>query len=84
MVLSMIFLFQGTEQLQLLQDKITILQQRHESREMTLQTLVRDLLRNRTQCRDCKNGKGKNSQLCYFRQELDHILGMLQEIANVH
>ncbi|CAL1686994.1 unnamed protein product [Lasius platythorax] len=74
----------GTEQLQLLQDKITILQQRHESREMTLQTLVRDLLRNRTQCKDCKNEKGKNRQLCFFRQELDHILGMLQEIANVH
>ncbi|XP_076241709.1 uncharacterized protein LOC143183845 isoform X2 [Calliopsis andreniformis] len=74
----------GTEQLQLLQDKITILQQRHESREMTLQTMVRDLLRNRTQCKDCKNEKGKNRQLCYFRQELDHILGMLQEIANVH
>ncbi|KAH0950475.1 hypothetical protein HN011_008247 [Eciton burchellii] len=74
----------GTEQLQLLQDKITILQQRHESREMTLQTLVRDLLRNRMQCKDCKNEKGKNRQLCYFRQELDHILGMLQEIANVH
>ncbi|XP_076679671.1 uncharacterized protein LOC143374960 isoform X2 [Andrena cerasifolii] len=74
----------STEQLQLLQDKITILQQRHESREMTLQTLVRDLLRNRTQCKDCKNEKGKNRQLCYFRQELDHILGMLQEIANVH
>lgn len=74
----------GTEQLQLLQDKITILQQRHESREMTLQTLIRDLLRNRTQCKDCKNEKGKNRQLCYFRQELDHILGMLQEIANVH
>ncbi|XP_033336180.1 uncharacterized protein LOC117226190 isoform X2 [Megalopta genalis] len=73
----------GTEQLQLLQDKITILQQRHESREMTLQGLVRDLLRNRTQCRDCKNEKGKNRQLCYFRQELDHILGMLQEITNV-
>ncbi|KYM98619.1 PREDICTED: centrosomal protein of 162 kDa [Cyphomyrmex costatus] len=74
----------GTEQLQLLQDKITILQQRHESREMTLQTLIRDLLRNRTQCKDCKNEKGKNRQLCYFRQELDHILGMLQEITNVH
>ncbi|XP_060827286.1 centrosomal protein of 162 kDa-like isoform X2 [Bombus pascuorum] len=74
----------STEQLQLLQDKITILQQRHESREMTLQSLVRDLLRNRTQCKDCKNEKGKNRQLCYFRQELDHILGMLQEIANVH
>ena len=74
----------STEQLQLLQDKITILQQRHESREMTLQTLVRDLLRNRTQCKDCKNERGKNRQLCYFRQELDHILGMLQEIANVH
>ncbi|KAL6261866.1 hypothetical protein P5V15_006952 [Pogonomyrmex californicus] len=74
----------GTEQLQLLQDKITILQQRHESREMTLQTLVRDLLRSRTQCKDCKNEKGKNRQLCYFRQELDHILGMLQEIANIH
>ncbi|XP_053974720.1 centrosomal protein of 162 kDa-like isoform X2 [Hylaeus volcanicus] len=75
----------STEQLQLLQDKITILQQRHESREMTLQTLVRDLLRNRTQCKDCcKNEKGKNRKLCYFRQELDHILGMLQEIANVH
>ncbi|XP_011264198.1 centrosomal protein of 162 kDa isoform X2 [Camponotus floridanus] len=73
-----------TEQLQLLQDKITILQQRHESREMTLQTLIRDLLRNRTQCKDCKNEKGKNRQLCYFRQELDHILGMLQEITNVH
>lgn len=80
----MMFLFQGTEQLQLLQDKITILQQRHESREMTLQTLIRDLLRNRTQCKDCKNDKGKNRQLCYFRQELDHILGMLQEITNVH
>ncbi|XP_070166662.1 centrosomal protein of 162 kDa isoform X2 [Polyergus mexicanus] len=74
----------GTEQLQLLQDKITILQQRHESREMTLQTLIRDLLRNRSQCKDCKNEKGKNRQLCYFRQELDYILGMLQEIANVH
>ncbi|XP_017884872.1 centrosomal protein of 162 kDa-like isoform X2 [Ceratina calcarata] len=74
----------STEQLQLLQDKITILQQRHESREMTLQSLVRDLLRNRTQCKDCKNEKGKNRQLCYFRKELDHILGMLQEIANVH
>ncbi|CAK9817542.1 Centrosomal protein of 162 kDa [Anthophora quadrimaculata] len=74
----------STEQLQLLQDKITILQQRHESREMTLQSLVRDLLRNRTQCKDCKNEKGKNRQLCYFRQELDNILGMLQEIANVH
>ncbi|XP_011861676.1 PREDICTED: centrosomal protein of 162 kDa isoform X2 [Vollenhovia emeryi] len=74
----------GTEQLQLLQDKITILQQRHESREMTLQTLIRDLLRNRTQCKDCKNEKGKKRQLCYFRQELDHILGMLQEIANIH
>ncbi|XP_015114887.1 centrosomal protein of 162 kDa [Diachasma alloeum] len=73
----------GTEQLQLLQDKITILQQRHESREMTLQNLVRDLLRNRTLCRDCKGEKGKSKQLCYFRQELDHILGMLQEIANV-
>ncbi|XP_034951847.1 centrosomal protein of 162 kDa [Chelonus insularis] len=74
----------GTEQLQLLQEKITILQQRHESREMTLQTLVRELLRNRNQCRDCKSdGRGKNRQLCYFRQELDHILGMLQEIANV-
>ncbi|XP_063985799.1 centrosomal protein of 162 kDa-like [Diachasmimorpha longicaudata] len=73
----------GTEQLQLLQDKITILQQRHESREMTLQNLVRDLLRNKTLCRDCKGEKGKNKQLCYFRQELDHILGMLQEIANV-
>lgn len=70
--------------MQLLQDKITILQQRHESREMTLQTLVRDLLRNRTQCTDCKNEKGKNRQLCYFRQELDNILAMLQEIANVH
>ncbi|XP_020707089.2 centrosomal protein of 162 kDa-like isoform X2 [Athalia rosae] len=74
----------GTEQLQLLQDKITILQQRHESREMTLQTLVRDLLRTKTQCRDCKGEKGKTKQLCYFRQELDHILGMLQEIANVY
>ncbi|XP_076182406.1 uncharacterized protein LOC143154306 isoform X2 [Ptiloglossa arizonensis] len=74
----------STEQLQLLQDKITILQQRHESREMTLQSLVRDLLRSRTQCKDCKNEKGKNRQLCYFRQELDHILGMLQKIANVH
>ncbi|XP_076621791.1 uncharacterized protein LOC143342135 isoform X2 [Colletes latitarsis] len=74
----------STEQLQLLQDKITLLQQRHESREMTLQSLVRDLLQNRTQCKDCKNEKGKNRQLCYFRQELDHILGMLQEIANVH
>ncbi|KAL6443699.1 hypothetical protein ACFW04_001651 [Cataglyphis niger] len=74
----------GTEQLQLLQDKITILQQRHESREMTLQTLIRDLLRNRSQCKDCKSEKGKNRQLCYFRQELDYILGMLQEIANVH
>ncbi|KZC05810.1 PREDICTED: centrosomal protein of 162 kDa [Dufourea novaeangliae] len=74
----------STEQLQLLQDKITILQQRHESREMTLQSLVRDLLRNRMQCKDCKNEKGKNRQLCYFRQELDHILGMLQEITNVH
>ncbi|KAI4496821.1 hypothetical protein M0804_000631 [Polistes exclamans] len=74
----------GTEQLQLLQDKITILQQRHESREMTLQSLVRNLLRNRTQCKDCKNEKGKNRQLCYFRQELDHILAMLQEISNSH
>ncbi|KOC68652.1 Protein QN1 like protein [Habropoda laboriosa] len=74
----------STEQLQLLQDKITILQQRHESREMTLQSLVRDLLRNKNQCKDCKNEKGKNRQLCYFRQELDNILGMLQEIANVH
>ncbi|KAG5307396.1 CE162 protein, partial [Acromyrmex insinuator] len=74
----------GTEQLQLLQDKITILQQRHESREMTLQTLIRNLLRNRTQCKDCKNEKGKNRQLCFFRQEIDHILGMLQEITNVH
>ncbi|XP_015172195.1 PREDICTED: centrosomal protein of 162 kDa-like isoform X2 [Polistes dominula] len=73
-----------TEQLQLLQDKITILQQRHESREMTLQSLVRNLLRNRTQCKDCKNEKGKNRQLCYFRQELDHILAMLQEISNSH
>ncbi|XP_011160805.1 centrosomal protein of 162 kDa isoform X2 [Solenopsis invicta] len=73
----------GIEQLQMLQDKITILQQRHESREMTLQTLIRDLLRNRTQCKDCKNDKSKNRQLCYFRQELDHILAMLQEIANV-
>ncbi|XP_043279264.1 centrosomal protein of 162 kDa [Venturia canescens] len=74
----------GTEQLQLLQDKITILQQRHESREITLQSLVRDLLRKKTQCRDCKGEKGKsNKQLCYFRQELDHILGMLQEISNV-
>ncbi|KAK0076053.1 hypothetical protein PV325_005952 [Microctonus aethiopoides] len=45
----------GTEQLQLLQDKITQLQQRHETREMTLQNLVRDLLRNKTQCRDCKD-----------------------------
>ncbi|KAK0166065.1 hypothetical protein PV328_004516 [Microctonus aethiopoides] len=73
----------GTEQLQLLQDKITQLQQRHETREMTLQNLVRDLLRNKTQCRDCKGEKGKNKQLCYFRQELDHILAMLQEIAHV-
>ncbi|KAK2588952.1 hypothetical protein KPH14_001807 [Odynerus spinipes] len=47
----------GTEQLQLLQDKITMLQQRHESREMTLQSLVRDLLRNRMHCKDCKNEK---------------------------
>ncbi|XP_015598780.1 centrosomal protein of 162 kDa isoform X2 [Cephus cinctus] len=74
----------GTEQLQLLQDKITVLQQRHESREMTLQSLVRDLLRTKTQCRDCKGERGKNKQLCYFRQELDHILGMLQELANVY
>ncbi|XP_012278649.1 centrosomal protein of 162 kDa isoform X2 [Orussus abietinus] len=74
----------GTEQLQLLQDKITILQQRHESREMTLQALVRDLLRNKTQCKNCKGETGKNKQLCYFRLELDHILGMLQEIANEH
>lgn len=73
----------GTEQLQLLQEKITILQQRHESREMTLQNLVRELLRSKTQCRDCRGEKGKNRQLCYFRQELDHILAMLQEIANV-
>ncbi|XP_066597511.1 centrosomal protein of 162 kDa [Prorops nasuta] len=71
----------GSEQLQLLQDKITILQQRHESREMTLQNLVRDLLRSRTQCKDCK---GEKRQLCYFRQELDHILQMLQEFANIH
>lgn len=67
--------------MQELQDKITILQQRHESRELTLQNLVRQLMRNRAQCRDCSGEQNKSSQLCYFRQELDQILGMLQEIA---
>lgn len=79
-----VFIHKGTEQLQLLQDKITMLQQRHESREITLQTLIRNLLRNRTQCKDCKNEKGKDRQLCYFRQELDHIIELLTEITNVH
>lgn len=73
-----------TEQLQLLQDKILILQQRHESRESTLQNLIRDLLRNKIQCFDCKGQKSKNKQLCYYRQELDNILVMLQEIANIN
>lgn len=58
-----------------------MLQQRHESRESSLQKLVRDLLRSKTQCKDCKGEKGK--QLCYFRQELDNIIGMLQELTNI-
>ncbi|KAK0166011.1 hypothetical protein PV328_004471 [Microctonus aethiopoides] len=50
----------GTEQLQLLQDKITLLQQRHETHEMTLQNLVRDLIRKETQCRDSEDEMEKN------------------------
>ncbi|KAK0084914.1 hypothetical protein PV326_006093 [Microctonus aethiopoides] len=50
----------GTEQLQLLQDKITLLQQRHETHEMTLQNLVRDLIRKETQCQDSEDEMGKN------------------------
>ncbi|OXU25926.1 hypothetical protein TSAR_011831 [Trichomalopsis sarcophagae] len=77
----------SSQQLQLLQDKITILQQRHETRELSLQKLVRDLLRSRTQgCKDCKGGGGgsdRNKQhLCYFRQELDNILGTLQDLTS--
>ncbi|KAK0073683.1 hypothetical protein PV325_009366 [Microctonus aethiopoides] len=50
----------GTEQLQLLLDKITLLQQRHETHEMTLQNLVRDLIRKETQCRDSEDEMEKN------------------------
>ncbi|KAF7995638.1 hypothetical protein HCN44_006745 [Aphidius gifuensis] len=73
-----------TQQLQYLQDKILILQQRHENREKTLQNLIRDLLRNKKQCNDCKDDNDKNKKLCYFRQELDNILVMLQGISSVH
>ncbi|XP_057320431.1 centrosomal protein of 162 kDa [Microplitis mediator] len=59
----------GTEQLQLLQEKITILQQRHESREMTLQNLVRELLRSKTQCRDCRGEKDPSNEARYPHQE---------------
>lgn len=73
-----------TQQLQYLQDKILTLQQRHENREKTLQNLIRDLLRNKNQCNDCKDDNDKNKKLCYFRQELDNILVMLQGISSVH
>ncbi|XP_014218143.1 centrosomal protein of 162 kDa [Copidosoma floridanum] len=77
----------SSQQLQLLQDKISILQQRHETRELSLQKLVRDLLRSRSQgCRDCKNtvsvGDKDAQKLCYFRQELDNILGTLQDLTS--
>ncbi|XP_014222784.1 centrosomal protein of 162 kDa [Trichogramma pretiosum] len=78
----------STQQLQLLQEKISILQQRHETREMSLQKLVRDLLRSRNQDNACKphqmnhSDKGQSQQLCQFRQELDHILSKLQDLTS--
>ncbi|KAJ8686812.1 hypothetical protein QAD02_022606 [Eretmocerus hayati] len=79
----------GTQQLQVLQEKISILQQRHETRELSLQKLVRDLLRSRNQaCKDCKQpireemDKPLQQESCYYRQELDSILGHLQDLTS--
>ncbi|KAK0074352.1 hypothetical protein PV325_008465 [Microctonus aethiopoides] len=40
-------------------EETTLLQQRHETQNMTFQNLIRDLI-NETKCRDCKGEKGKN------------------------
>lgn len=76
----------------MLQEKLSELECRHETREQKLQMIVRDLLRRNAEQRafsgEDRNATSmrekllnKNRQLCFYRAEMDRILEMLQEFS---
>jgi protein QN1 len=77
-------------QYEVLQEKLSELERRHETREQKLQAMVRDLLRRNAEQRAVTEGNrsdttmkekllDKNRQLCLYRAEMDHILETLRE-----
>jgi hypothetical protein len=75
-----------------LQEKLSELEYRHETREKKLREVVRDLLRRNAEhhalTREDRNGTtvrekllDKNRQLCLYRAEVDRILETLREFS---
>lgn len=79
-------------QYEVLQEKLSELERRHETREQKLQAIVRDLLRRNAEQRAVNGGDrsattmkemllDKNRQLCLYRAEMDCILETLREFS---
>jgi protein QN1 len=79
-------------QYEVLQEKLSELEHRHETREQKLQAIVRDLLRRNAEQRVVTGGDrsaatmkekllDKNRQLCLYRAEMDRILETLREFS---
>lgn len=79
-------------QYEALQEKLSELERRHETREQKLQAMLRDLLRRNAEQRAVTGGDrsaatmkekllDKNRQLCLYRAEMDRILETLREFS---
>jgi protein QN1 len=79
-------------QYEVLQEKLSELEHRHETREQKLQMIVRDLLRRSAEQRalgaEDTNATSmrekllnKNRQLCLYRAEMDRILQTVREFS---
>lgn len=88
--LEFVTVVQEMLQYEALQEKLSELEHRHETREQKLQAVVRDLLRRNAEQRSpSAEGRSattmreklldKNRQLCLYRAEMDRILETLRE-----
>lgn len=79
-------------QYEMLQEKLSELEHRHQTREQKLQAIVRDLLRRSAKQRalsgEDRNASSirerllnKNRQLCFYRAEMDRLLETLREFS---
>jgi protein QN1 len=90
--LQFVTVVQEMLQYEVLQEKLSELERKHETREQKLQVIVRDLLRRNAEQRalggEDRNATSmrekllnKNRQLCFYRAEMDRILETLREFS---